>query len=50
MAGRFGDGDLVSILEHRRAQETVMGAFAAALADETYSTQPGTAAWEGFGR
>ncbi len=50
MAGRFADGDLVSILEHRQAQDTVMEAFAAAVADEAHSTQPGTTAWEGFGR
>jgi transposase len=50
LAGRFGDGDLVSILQHRRAEETVMEAFAAVLADEAHSTQPGTSAWEGFGR
>lgn len=50
VAGRFGDGDLVSILEHRQVHQTVMKAFAAALADEAHSTQPGTGAWEGFGR
>lgn len=50
VAGRFGDGDLVSILERRRVEDTVMEAFAAALADEDHSTQPGTASWEGFGR
>lgn len=50
LAGRFGDGDLVSILEHRRAEETVVEAFAAVLADEEHSTQPGTGAWDGFGR
>ena len=50
MAGRFADGDLVSILEHRRVADTVMEAFAAAAADETHSTQPGTTAWERFGR
>ncbi len=50
VAGRFGNGDLVSILQHRRAQHTVMGAFAAVLADEDHSTQPGTSPWEGFGR
>lgn len=49
-AGRFADDDLVSILEHRRAEETVMETFAAVLADEAHSTQPGTSAWEGFGR
>lgn len=38
------------ILEHRRTEQTVMEAFAAVFADETHSTQPGTAAWEGFGR
>lgn len=50
VAGRFGNGDLVSILEHRRNRHSVIEAFAAVLADEDHSTQPGTGAWEGFGR
>ncbi len=46
-AGRFAEDDLLAIVRHRAA-----GAPSAALivADETHSAQPGTAAWEGFGR
>lgn len=47
-AGRFGDGDLVSIAGHlhhgRGHQEQPVNA------DESFSVQPGTSAWEGFGR
>jgi transposase len=47
LAGRFGEGDLASIVAHleggRPAEDLVR-------ADETYSAQPGTSAWEGFGR
>jgi hypothetical protein len=47
LAGRFGEGDLTSIVEHlergRPAAELVSP-------DEAFSAQPGTAAWEGFGR
>ena len=47
LAGRFGEGDLASIVEHlergRPASELV-------VADEDFSAQPGTGAWEGFGR
>lgn len=47
-AGRFGDGDLVSISGHlhhgRSDQEQPV------RADENFSVQPGTGAWEGFGR
>lgn len=47
LAGRFGDGDVASIVDHlergRPASELVSG-------DETFSSQPGTGAWEGFGR
>ncbi len=50
VAGRFGNGDLVSILQHRRTRHTVIEVFAAVLADEDHSTQPGTSPWEGFGR
>lgn len=50
VAGRFDDGDLVSIIERSRIHNTVIGAFSAALADETHSTQPGIGAWEGLGR
>jgi transposase len=48
VAGRFGDTDLVSILEHRRTHST-LDTLSAAV-DESHSTQPGTSAWEGFGR
>jgi transposase len=46
-AGRFADGDLLAIVEHR-----ANGAPSAALvvADESHSVQPGTAAWKGFGQ
>jgi hypothetical protein len=47
LSGRFGEGDLASIVTHlergRPAEDLVS-------ADETYSAQPGTGAWEGFGR
>jgi hypothetical protein len=45
--GRFAEDDLLAIVRHRAA-----GAPTAELvvADETHSAQPGTAAWEGFGR
>ncbi len=44
-AGRFAEGDLLAIVEHRAA-----GAETAALvhADEAHSIQPGTGAWAGF--
>lgn len=46
-AGRFAEDDLLAITTHRAA-----GAPTAQLvvADETHSAQPGTSAWEGFGR
>lgn len=47
LAGRFGEGDLASIVDHlergRPAGELV-------AADEAFSAQGGTGAWEGFGR
>jgi transposase len=47
LAGRFADEDLASIVEHLTrhgaAEELVR-------ADEAHSAQPGTGAWEGFGR
>ena len=44
-AGRFLEGDLLSIVEHQAA-----GASAAGLvvADEQHSVQPGTSGWAGF--
>jgi hypothetical protein len=47
LAGRFEDGDLVSILD-RLCEQDDLAVFAAALDD--HSTQPGTSAWDGFGR
>jgi len=46
-AGRFAEEDLLAIVRHRAT-----GASTAELivADEAHSAQPGTAAWEGFGR
>ena len=46
-AGRFGDGDLAAIVGHLAAG----GADVAAVpVDESHSAQPGTSAWEEFGR
>ena len=47
IAGRFGEGDLVSILDHL---ETGRGGLELIRADEAHSVQPGTGSWEGFGR
>jgi hypothetical protein len=46
VAGRFGEGDLLSIAGFQAA-----GAAGGpgAVADEAYSVQPGTSAWAGFG-
>ena len=46
VAGRFGDGDLLSIAGYQadRARRRP-----AAVADEAHSAQPGTSAWAGFG-
>jgi hypothetical protein len=43
---RFAEGDLASIIAHR-ATATIGEAH---RADEAHSLQPGTRAWEGFGR
>ncbi len=45
-AGRFGEDDLVSILSHGQRSQ----ALHVVRADESFSAQPGTSAWEGFGR
>ncbi|MGH7692842.1 MAG: IS21 family transposase [Candidatus Dormibacteria bacterium] len=45
--GRFGDGDLVSIVDHQRRAIPVAELV---VADEAYSAQPGTGAWAAFGR
>ena len=47
MAGRFDDGDLASILDHLAAGRCALDVV---VADENHSIQPGTSAWEGFGR
>ncbi len=47
IAGRFGEGDLVSILDHIEAGRAAVDLMAA---DESHSAQPGTGSWEGFGR
>jgi hypothetical protein len=46
VAGRFGDGDLLSIAGY---QATGHAGRPAAVADEAHSAQPGTSAWAGFG-
>ena len=46
LAGRFGDGDLLSITGFQAAAPA---GGPAAVADEAYSVQPGTSAWAGFG-
>ena len=51
VAGRFADGDLVSILEHRRTAPTgFTEALRGVAIDENHSTQLGTSPWERFGR
>ncbi len=47
IAGRFGEGDLVSILDHIEAGRNGLELI---RADEAHSVQPGTRSWEGFGR
>jgi transposase len=49
-AGRFDDGDVASILERLRIQDAAVDVFAAVLADDTHTAQPGTAAWKDLGR
>ena len=46
VAGRFGDGDMLSIAGFQAAGHAD---GPAAVADEAYSVQPGTSAWAGFG-
>jgi len=46
-AGRFGEGDLASIVEHLEQAEAVGDLV---RADESHFVQPGTSAWEDFGR
>ncbi len=47
IAGRFGDRDLASIVEHLERGRPDVDLIAA---DETHSAQPGTAAWKDLGR
>lgn len=46
-AGRFAEGDLASICDHLAGSAVDDHATSA---DETFSVQPGTASWSGFGR
>lgn len=46
IAGRFNDGDLISILDHLA---TAGAPTDVVVADENHSVQPGTGAWERFG-
>jgi hypothetical protein len=46
LAGRFADGDLLSIAGYQAAGRAD---GPARVADEAYSAQPGTSAWAGFG-
>lgn len=48
--GRFAEGDLARLLEHQRQRATEVVAAGAHRSAEDWSLQPGTAAWEGFGR
>ncbi len=47
LAGRFGDGDLLSIAGHQAAGSAA--GEPVTVAGEAYSAQPGTSAWAGFG-
>ena len=44
LAGRFGDKDLVAIVDYQGRERTQV------IHEETYSVQAGTGAWAGFGR
>ena len=46
LAGRFGDGDLLSITGYQAAGHA---SGPVTVPDEAYSAQPGTSAWAGFG-
>ena len=46
IAGRFADGDLVSIVDHLAAEREIGEVL---IADETHSVQPGTAGWARLG-
>ena len=45
-ASRFAEGDLLAIVEHRAAGDSIT---AVVVAEEEYSAQPGTSAWATFG-
>lgn len=45
-AGRFAEGDLLAIVEHRAGGAPIT---ALVVADEAHSAQPGTSAWASFG-
>jgi hypothetical protein len=45
-AGRFAEGDLLAIVEHQAAEDSIA---ALVVADEEHSVQPGTSAWAAFG-
>jgi hypothetical protein len=47
IAGRFGDTDLASILDHLA---TSGAPHDVVIADENHSVQPGTASWRQFGQ
>ena len=47
LAGRFAEGDLASIVDHLERSDAVGEVV---RADEAYSAQAGTSAWESFGR
>jgi hypothetical protein len=47
LAGRFAEADLASIVEHLDRRDPIESL---AIADPLHSAQPGTAAWDGFGR
>ncbi|MDA8046669.1 MAG: hypothetical protein M0Z30_15745 [Actinomycetota bacterium] len=47
LAGSFAEGDVTSIVEHLERAEAAEDLVSA---DEAYSAQVGTGAWEGFGR
>lgn len=47
VAGRFDDGDLVSILDHLASGRSGLDVV---RADDTHSAQPGTDAWKDLGR
>jgi hypothetical protein len=46
-AGRFGEGDLLAIVQHRSGGASIASLV---VAEEGHSIQPGTSAWARFGR